>query len=57
MKLDGKKTYLAAFALLLYAVGGLVAGKLDFNMAFAEVMASLALMGLRHKLGRMVEKD
>jgi len=47
INLAGKKTYIAAIALLCYALGGAIAGKVDWNTAIAEIIAALGLMGLR----------
>ena len=46
--LEGKKTYLIAVATLMYALGGWVAGYLDFNQVIPLVLGALGLSGLRH---------
>jgi len=48
MKLSGNKTYITGIAMICYAVGGAVAGKLEITAAIAVVLAALSLMGLRH---------
>jgi len=45
--LKGKKTYIMAVALICWALGGAVAGKIDWSTAIAEIIAALGLMGLR----------
>jgi len=55
MKIHGFKTYLAAGALLLYAIGAFAAGKIDFDQALVEVLAALSLMGLRHGMSKLVD--
>ena len=58
MILDGKKTYIVGVSTLAYAVGGLVAGKLDFNLAIASILAALQMMSIRHGIdtSRVQEK-
>lgn len=51
MELKGKKTYIAGIALICYALGGAVAGKLDITVAVQLVLEALAIMGLRHGIG------
>lgn len=48
MKIDGYKTYIIGIAFLCYALGGLVAGKVDVNAAIQAVLIGLGMMGLRH---------
>ncbi len=50
IKLNGMKTYISAMGLIMYAVGGWVAGKLDFSESIPLVFAGLATMGLRHRV-------
>ena len=50
IKINGMKTYLAGMALVLYAVGGYFAGKVDINEAIQSVMIALGIMGLRHRI-------
>ena len=45
--ISGKRTYIVAICLIIYAVAGWVAGKIDANSAFENVMIALGLMGLR----------
>ena len=52
MELQGNKTYIVAGALLLYAIGGFVAGRLDFNTAFVEGAAALTAMGFRSAIAK-----
>ena len=52
MKLNGNKTYIVGVALIAYAVFGFVAGKIDINLAVAEVLVALQMMGLRHGIGK-----
>ena len=54
MKLKGNKTYIIGGALILYAIAGLVAGKLEFNQAFEQLMIGAGLMGLRNALENTV---
>ena len=48
MKIKGNKTYIVGAALILYAVGGAIAGKIDVNVAIAEILVALGMMGLRN---------
>lgn len=48
--LHGKKTYIAAIALFLYAVGGGISGKIPWDVAIAEIIAAFGLFGLRNAL-------
>lgn len=52
MKIDGMKTYIVGIAMLMYAVGGLVAGKLDPTAAIEAGFIALGLMGLRHGIAK-----
>ena len=45
--LDGKKTYIVGVALLLWAIGGAVAGKIDWNTAITEILVACGMLGLR----------
>lgn len=45
--ISGKRTYIVAIALIIYAVAGWIAGKIDPNSAFENIMIALGLMGLR----------
>ena len=47
LNIEGKKTYIAAIALLCWALGGAIAQKHDWSTAIAEIIAALGLMGLR----------
>lgn len=53
MLLEGKKTYIIGIALIVYAIGGLVAGKIAANIAIAEIMAGLGMMGLRAGISKV----
>lgn len=59
-KLSGYKTYITGVALICYAVGGVVAGKLDYQKAIETVLLALGLMGIRNSIPtgfkRIVEK-
>ena len=50
--IEGKKTYIAAIALLCYALGGAIAGKIDWNTAITEILIALGLFGLRHGIAK-----
>jgi len=50
MKLAGKKTYIVAGLLIIYAVAGAYLGKIDIATAGAEILAALGLMGLRNAI-------
>ena len=52
MKIDGKKTYIVAIGLIMYALGGLAAGKVDGNTAIQSVFIALGMMGLRHGIAK-----
>jgi len=46
--LEGYKTYICAIATLAYAVGGIVIGKVDPNIAIPLILGALGLGSLRH---------
>ena len=46
--LEGKKTYVVAVATVMYALGGWVAGYLEFNQIVPLILGALGLSGLRH---------
>ena len=48
MDLKGKKTYIVVVATLCYAIGGAVAGYLDYSTAVAIVLGALGFAGLRN---------
>ena len=48
MNLDGKKTYIIAIAMGMYAIGGAVSKKVDLQTAIEVFLEALAIMGLRH---------
>ena len=48
IKVHGMKTYVTAMGMIMYAVGGLVAGQLDLNTAVNAIFIGLGMMGLRH---------
>lgn len=45
--LDGYKAYIMGISLIAWAVGGLFAGKVDIQIAIAEVLFALELMAVR----------
>lgn len=47
MKIDGYKTYIVGIALICYAIGGAVAGKIDVAAAIQSGLIGLGMMGLR----------
>ena len=49
-KIHGMKTYITAMGLIMYAIGGFVAGKIDINNAALALFNGLGLMGLRHRV-------
>ena len=51
--LNGKKTYLAAIALFLWAFIGWWMGKLADNEAWKMILEAAALAGLRHGISKM----
>lgn len=53
--LQGSKTYIIAIGLICYAIGGLVAGKVDAATAIQSVFIALGMMGIRH--GVTTEKN
>lgn len=46
--LKGKKTYLVAGVMFMYAISGLILGHLTSDQAFQVIMAALATAGIRH---------
>ena len=46
--LAGKKTYLAAGAMITYAASGLVLGEIDANRALELFIEGVSIMALRH---------
>ena len=48
MNINGYKTYIIGIAMICYAAGGFVAGKVDGSAALEALMMGLGLMGLRH---------
>lgn len=46
--LEGYKTYLTMVATLMYALGGLAAGFIEWNAAIALILGALGVSGLRH---------
>ncbi len=53
IKLDGYKTYIIGVASVCWAIGGAVAGKVDINLAIAEVLIALQMIALRHKASKV----
>lgn len=45
--LKGKKTYIIGTCLILWALGGAIAGKHDWNLAIGESLIALQMMGVR----------
>ncbi len=54
MKLAGKGTYITAIALILYAVGGYVAGKIDINLAIPEILAGIGMIRARMAIAKVI---
>jgi hypothetical protein len=50
--LSGKKTYLAAAALAVFAITGLVTGNLTADQAIAVFLNALAVAGLRSAISK-----
>jgi len=48
--LKGKKTYIMTVAIICYAVGGMVAGLVDYNIGIPLILGALGLSGLRNAL-------
>jgi hypothetical protein len=48
--LSGYKTYVVSCGMILYAVGGLVAGYLDTQTAYQIILEALAIAGLRNAI-------
>ena len=48
IKVNGMKTYVVAMAMIMYALGGWIAGKVDVNTAIQTALIGLGMMGLRH---------
>ena len=55
-KVDGYKTYIIGIAFICYALGGLVAGKLDINAAITAILTGLGIMGIRHGVEKVLNK-
>lgn len=51
-KVSGKKTYLVAIATLLFAVTGVLLGKLEFKEAIELVLGALGIASLRHGMSK-----
>ena len=54
MKLNGNKTYIVGMALILFAVGGFVAGKMGATEGIETILLGLGMMGLRHGVGKKI---
>ena len=52
MKINGYKTYIAAVALICYAVGGLIAGQISGEIAIQSILIALGMMGIGHKIDK-----
>ena len=55
MQINGMKTYIAGIATLMYAIGGAVAGKLEFSLAMSIGLSALTMMGLRHGIQKKTD--
>ena len=51
--LDGKKTYIVAACLVIFAITGVVTGNLTFDQAFVIVMNGLGLGSLRAGINKV----
>ncbi len=47
MDFGGYKTYIIAGATILYALGGLIIGRVDFELAIPLILGALGVGGLR----------
>ena len=54
IKIDGFKTYYIAIGLLMYAIGGWAAGKVDPTTAIQSIFIALGMMGLRHGISKKI---
>ena len=52
MNINGYKTYIVGIALICYALGGFVAGKVEGTAAIEAGMLGLGMMGLRHAISK-----
>jgi len=50
--LEGYKTYLTMGATLMYALGGLAAGFLEWSQAMPLIFGALGISGLRHGMNK-----
>jgi len=50
--MNGKKTYLAAAGMVLYALSGLALGQVDPSEAWPLILQAAAIFGLRHGIKR-----
>lgn len=48
--LEGRKTYLMAGAMIVYAILGVVAGDIDANTAIQRIMEALTAMAIRNAI-------
>ena len=48
VNIDGYKTYILGVGAIMWALGGMVAGKVDVNTAIQTILGALAAMGRRH---------
>lgn len=55
--LSGKKTYIVGVGMILYGVGGWVAGIHDYNTAIKMVLEALAIMGLRAGVSKVTTES
>ena len=52
MDFAGYKTYIIAGATILYALGGLIIGKVDFTIAIPLILGALGVGGLRQGIAK-----
>lgn len=55
LNLEGKKTYIVSIGLIMWAVGGFFAGKVELTTAIEEILIALGLMGLRNGLPKKMQ--
>lgn len=53
--LKDKKTYAISVCMVLYAVTGLILGKVEANSAYMLIMEAMALSSLRHGVDKAVK--
>jgi len=50
--MNGRKTYIVGIAMIVYAVAGVASQSHDFSSAIELILEALAIMGLRHGIGK-----